>query len=134
MFLGSGSVSPTSGFGRVHEDKEIDPESLLRKQWKKLHFVGTIDVDPQQLKPPAAEWRAREADPVHVKVLQASLQRTQSTNNKGVKLVVQNDALWREVQRTAEGNDAFTGFITTGCTMHKQLVENGLMPFAGDQH
>ena len=104
---------------------------MVLKAWKKLHYIGVMDVDPRLLLAPAVVWRAREADPEHVKVLRTSLQRTQSANNKGVKLVAQSEAMWKEWSGEVVSEEE-CNIIDPTSPLYKSLIDAGLMPFTGD--
>ena len=81
------------------DDIDIDPWGGMDLQVQKLKLrkkarkVGPVRIKPGEILGPIDDIRAREFDPAHCAILKKRLQATGSSNSKGVKLVVLNQAL-----------------------------------------
>ena len=76
------------------KDEDVSEVAIRSKEWKKMHYVGKHDIDPDAIRDPAVVWRARTVDPEHVQALKLSFQTHQKMNSKGLRLVLQNDSMW----------------------------------------
>ena len=100
------------------------------KVWKNARKVGAIDIEAANILGPTEEIRAREFDANHCAVLEKKLQATGSSNAKGVKLVVLNQAL--ETQWLAADSATRKAMFQEGHEFYKAIMASPLYAVGGD--
>jgi hypothetical protein len=73
-----------------------DPLMTKLRAWKKLHYVGRLQMKPADMLPPPHIWGARGLDEDHVGRLMEGFHRLAKVNARGISVHAASEELWNQ--------------------------------------